>query len=65
VLALWDQFAEEVKRANLMGSLQMPKRGSFKIWNVDGMLQGQIPANTAQETWKAAVFGKLRRLLSR
>lgn len=22
-----------------MGSLQMPKRGSFKIWNVDGTFQ--------------------------
>jgi hypothetical protein len=39
VLALRDQFAEEVKNANLMGSLQMPKRGSFKIWNVDGTFQ--------------------------
>jgi hypothetical protein len=28
-----------VKTANLMGSLQMPKRGSFKIWNVDGTFQ--------------------------
>jgi hypothetical protein len=36
VLTLWDQFAEEVKKANLMGGLQMPKRGSFKTWNVDG-----------------------------
>jgi hypothetical protein len=39
VLALCDQFAEEVKKADLMGSLQMPKRGSFKIWNVDGTFQ--------------------------
>jgi hypothetical protein len=46
VLALWDQFAEEVKKANLMGSLQMPKRGNFTIWNVDGTLQST--RNTAK-----------------
>lgn len=39
VLALWEQFADEVGKANLMASLQMPKRGSFRIWNVDGSSQ--------------------------
>jgi hypothetical protein len=42
VLALWDRFADEVANANLMGSLQMPKRGSFRIWNADGTLRRQL-----------------------
>lgn len=41
VLALWDQFANEVASANLMGSLQQPKRGSFTTWNFDGSLQNR------------------------
>jgi hypothetical protein len=39
VLALWDRFADDVANAGLMDSLQMPKRGSFRTWNVDGTSQ--------------------------
>jgi hypothetical protein len=39
VFIVWDRFAEEVEMADLMGSLQMPKRGSFRIWNADGTFQ--------------------------
>lgn len=39
VLTLWDQFAEEVANAGLMGSLRVPKRGSFRLWNPDGTSQ--------------------------
>jgi hypothetical protein len=45
VLALWDRFSNEVASANLMGSLQQPKRGSFTTWNFDGSLQNQSNLN--------------------
>jgi hypothetical protein len=58
VLALWDQFADEVEKANLMGGLQMPKRGSFKIWNVDGTSQSTGSAPGRREP---KFLGRFRR----
>jgi hypothetical protein len=39
VLALWDQLAEDIVKADLMGSLRVPKRGSFRLWKTDGTSQ--------------------------
>jgi hypothetical protein len=39
VLAVWDQFAEQVGQADLMVKWAIRKRGSFIIWNTDGTLQ--------------------------
>jgi hypothetical protein len=39
VLGVWDRFAEEVAKADLMVKWRVRKRGSFVIWNADGSLQ--------------------------
>lgn len=39
VLGLWDEFAEQVDRANMMFTGVIRKRGSFFIWDADGRLQ--------------------------
>jgi hypothetical protein len=62
VLALWNRFADECDQANLMGSLQQPKRGSFTIWNFDGTLQTAQPRSRRLTlTRLRGVLGRLRR----
>jgi hypothetical protein len=39
VLALWDEFADQVDRANMMVAWVIRKRGSFMIWDADGTFQ--------------------------
>jgi hypothetical protein len=39
VLAVWDEFADAVASADLMGSLRVPKRGNFRLWDADGTSQ--------------------------
>lgn len=46
VLVLWDQFADDVAQANLMSSLQMPKRELQDLerrWDLPEGLQPRLP----------------------